>query len=117
MLILPLITSGCINNEEYVDYVEILSRVQEGASRQQVLEKLSDAWFHARCPFSDGAVEDIFFYGPRNRESVNLIMIGVLSEPKGDDLIVTEAGTYESYFLDAPDFGEHCLPSPQNAFD
>jgi len=117
LLIIILSLVGCGSEQEFVDYVEILSRVQEGDDRQQAIEKLSDAWYHTECPFSDGAVEDIFFYGPRDRESVNLIMIGILSEPQGDTLKVTRTGTYESYFLDAPDFGEYCQPPVQNAFD
>ncbi len=117
LLILILSLVGCGSEQEYVDYVEILSRVQEGDDRQQVIEKLSDSWLHVECPFSDDAVEDIFFYGPRNRESVNLVMISILSESQEGNLEVTRTGTYESYFLDAPDFGKDCQPSIHSAFD
>lgn len=114
---LVLIISGCTVKREHVDYVEILSRIEVGDERQEAINKLSDAWLHAECPFDNGAIEDIFFYGPRERDSVDLIMISILSEPKESIYRVTRTGTYESYFLDAPDFGQGCQPPVQDIFD
>lgn len=110
-----LTLTGCMAGEEPVDYVEILSRIDEGDARQQALLALSDAWYHSECRFLDGAIEDLFLYGPKKRDRV--MIIGILSVTRGDQLIVERKGTYESYFLDAPDFGELCEPPVQKAFE
>jgi hypothetical protein len=115
LLVSVLLVAGCMAEEEPVDYVEILSRIHEGDEREQALQALSDAWYHSECRFLDGAVEDLFLYGPKERDSVTII--GILSEPHGERLIVKQAGTYEGYFLDAPDFGRFCEPPVQNAFE
>lgn len=115
LLVVMLVITSCVSEEEPVDYVEILSRIHEGDERQQVLQVLSDAWYHSECRLLDGAVEDIFLYGSKERDSVTII--SVLSEPHGEQLIVKQTGIYESYFLDAPDFGQYCEPPVQNAFE
>lgn len=110
-----LLVSACVSREEPVDYEAILSRVQEGDERQQALNALSDAWYHSECKFLDGAVEDMFFYGPKNRDKVTIVSVS--SEPSGGQLIVYHVGTYEGYFLDNPSFGALCEPPLQNAFE
>ena len=116
LLLVPiLVITACASEEEPVDSVEILARIHVGDRRQHALQALSDAWHHSECKLLDGAVEDIFLYGPKKRDSVTII--GVLSEPQGEQLIVKQTGTYESYFLDAPDFGQYCEPPVHNAFE
>lgn len=110
-----LLIAGCMPNEEPVDYEKILSRVHEGDERQQALRALSDAWFHSECGFLDGRVEDIFFYGPKHPDKVTIVT--VLSEPQDEQLKVYLVGTYESYFLDSPGFGEFCEPPLHEAFE
>jgi hypothetical protein len=66
---------GCGAEEEPVDYVEILSRVHEGDERELALQALSDAWYHSECKFLNGAVEDLFLYGPKERDGVTIISI------------------------------------------
>ncbi len=115
LILSGLVIAGCMPNEEPVDYEQILSRVHEGDERQQALRALSDAWFHSECRFLDGRVEDIFFYGPKHPDKVTIVT--VLSEPQDGQLKVYLVGTYESYFLDSPDFGEFCEPPLHEAFE
>jgi len=110
-----LLVSGCVSREEPVDYEALLSRVQEGDERQQALNALSDAWYHSECKFLDGTVEDMFFYGPKDRDKVTIVSVS--SEPSGGQLIVYQVGTYEGYFLNNPSFGTLCHPPLQNAFE
>jgi hypothetical protein len=66
-----------------------------------------DAWYHSECRCGD-VVEDVFFYGPKHPDKVTIV--AVLSEQQDGQLEVYLVGTCESYFLDAPDFGEFCKP-------
>lgn len=115
LLLCGLVISACATREEPVDYKAILSRVHEGDERQQALQALSDAWYHSECTLLYGHVEDTFLYGPRDRDRVTII--GVYSKPQGGKLVVDHTGVYENYFLDDPDFGEHCRPPLQKAFE
>jgi hypothetical protein len=110
-----LLIAGCIPNEEPVDYEAILSRVHEGDERRQMLQALSDAWYHSECRYPSGAVEDMFFYGPKHPDKVTIV--AVRSEPQDGQLFVDQAGTLESYFLDSPDFGRLCEPPLREAFE
>lgn len=121
-----LLLCGCGVPEEPVDYKNILSRVHAGDRREQVLRALSDAWYHSECSLFYGGVEDIFLYGPKERDSVTII--SVLFRCQGETrisarkcqrerLVVVQAGIYENYFLDRPDFGEYCQPPVQKAFE
>jgi hypothetical protein len=109
-----LLIAGCMPNEEPVDYEAILSRVYEGDERLQALRALSDAWYHSECRYGD-VVEDMFLYGPKHPDRVTIV--SVLSEPQDGQLKVYLVGTYESYFLDSPGFGEFCEPPLQEAFE
>jgi hypothetical protein len=110
-----LLISGCVPDEEPVDYEAILSRVHEGDERQQMLQALSDAWYHSECRYPDGAVDDMFLYGPKDRDKVTIIIIR--SKPEGAQLFVDQVGSLESYFLNDPDFGGECEPPLQEAFE
>jgi hypothetical protein len=114
LVLLGLFIAGCIPTEEPVDYEKILSRVREGDKRQQALRALSDAWYHSECRYGD-VVEDMFFYGPKHPDKVTIVT--VLSEPQDEQLQVYLIGTYESYFLDSPGFGEFCEPPLHEAFE
>lgn len=109
-----LLITGCAIKEQPVDYEKILSRTHEGDGRQQALRALSDAWYHSECRYGD-VVEDMFFYGPKHPDKVTIVT--VLSKPKHGQLEVYLVGTYESYFLDSPGFGEFCEPPLQKAFE
>jgi len=115
LLVSALTIVGCARDEEQFDYVEILSRICEGDEREEALEALSDAWYHSECRLLYGDVEDIFLYGPKERAKVTVISI--YSKPRGEGLVVDHTGIYENYFLDASDFGEHCEPPVQKAFE
>lgn len=115
LLAFALLITGCTAEKDRVDYMAILSRVHEGDDRQRALQMLSDAWYHSECILNAGVIEDIFLFGPKNRDKVTIISI--LSEPRGDRLIVYQTGTFENYFLDSPDFGKFCRPPVREAFD
>jgi hypothetical protein len=115
LLLSGLLLLGCTSREEPVDYVEILSRIHVGEGREQALQALSDAWYHSECRLLYGDIEDILLYGPRVRDKVTIISI--YSKSRGERLVVDHTGTYENYFLDAPDFGQFCEPPVQNAFE
>jgi hypothetical protein len=114
LILSGLLIAGCMSNEEPVDYEAILSRVHEGDERQQALPALSDAWYHSECRYGD-IVEDMFFYGPKHPDKVTIV--SVLSEPHDGQFRVYLVGTYESYFLDNPSFGEFCEPPLHQAFE
>ena len=63
---------------EVVDAVELVSRVAAGDTRDQALERYSDAWFHSYWEWvgpEQNWAADIFFYGPRNRTELTIITV------------------------------------------
>lgn len=95
--------AGCRQKQEHVNEVALLSRVQVGDTRQKTLAAFSDAWFHSKCVYENGTIEDVFFYGPKDPDQ--FIMILSLSTPIDNKLIVRQIGTLEYYFLDSLDGG------------
>lgn len=81
------------------------SRVRIGDERDEAVQALSDAWYHADCRYSDGSGEDLFFYGPRNRDEVNVVLIH--SKVVDRKAIVDFIGGVENYMLH---LYEHCVP-------
>ncbi len=114
LLVVALLLAGCASHNEYVDTTAILARIHPGDDREQVILALSDAWFHSRCDLIT-KVDDVFLYGPRNREKVTLIIIR--SAPSGDRLVVESAGSLEGYVLTDPGWSEICEPPLLQAFE
>lgn len=115
LLVVALLLGGCEAHNEYVDTTAILARVRPGDDREQALLAFSDAWYHSTCNYLSGAVDDVFLYGPRNREKVTLIIIwSALSQ---DRLVVKSSGSLEGYFLNAPRMWETCDPPLLQAFE
>ncbi len=114
LLVVVLLLAGCASRNEYVDTTAILARVRPGDDREQVFLALSDAWFHSRCNLIT-KVDDVFLYGPRNREKVTLIIIR--SAPSQDRLVVESSGSLEGYALNAPIMWETCDPPLLQAFE
>ncbi len=115
LLVSALLLAGCASHDEYVDTTAILARVHKGDDHQQALLAFSDAWYHSTCNLRSGTVEDIFLYGPKNRDRVTLIY--VRSVPSGDRLVVEFAGVIESYYVDYPGWSEICEPPLPQAFE
>ena len=104
---------------DYEDYITTArSRVQIGDEREQALSKLTDAWFHSVCPLSSGAVDDLFFYGPKDRTAVTVVV--VTSKPSDGHLTVAFVGHMDSDLLPI-DYEEDrswkCDPSLLSAFE
>ena len=115
LLMVALLLAGCASHNEYVDTTAILARVRPGDDREQALLAFSDAWYHSTCNYLSGAVDDVFLYGPRNREKVTLIITwSALSQ---DRLVVESSGSLEGYFLNAPRMWETCDPPLLQAFE
>lgn len=90
------------------------SRVSIGESREDMLIVLSDAWFHSECKLTESdIIEDLFFYGPREVDEVQVIIIRSTNENSGPS-IVNFIGTVENYMLHLYDY---CTPSPMEAFN
>jgi hypothetical protein len=108
--------SGVFDPEDYVTTAR--SRVQTGDEREQALSELADAWFHSVCPMSSGAVDDLFFYGPKDRTNVTVVV--VTSKPSGGHLAVTFVGHMDSDQLPRnheENKSWHCEPSLLSAFE
>lgn len=114
LLVVALLLSSCASRDEYVDVTAILARIHQGDDREQIFLAFSDAWFHSRCNLRS-KVDDVFLYGPRNREKVILIIIR--SVPYGDRLVVESAGSLEGYALNNPSWSEICEPPLLQAFE
>lgn len=115
LLVLVLTLSRCAEEVAPIDETEILSRIVIGAERGEAMQALSDAWYHSKCPYVDGRIEDLFLYGPKKRDQVTIVSI--MSNPEGEKLVVTNIGTYEPYFLDPVDAFEECQPPVLDAFE
>jgi hypothetical protein len=115
LLAVALLLASCATPDEYVDPTAILNRVRQGEDREQALLALSDAWYHSTCNYLDGSVDDVFLYGPRNREWVTVIR--VRSVPSGDQLVVELAVPIESYYVDDPNWSTICDPPLPEAFE
>lgn len=90
--------------EALVDVV--LARVEVGDSRAEVLQKLSDAWFHSTCTYDDStAVSDLFFYRDPDRGEVEIVLVQ-FQEVYGRVSVIS-AGRLENYMLHLYD---HCTP-------
>ena len=84
-----------VSTDEYLEMVR--SRVQIGDERAKAVQALSDAWYHGVCDHSSGVrpfVDDIFLYGPRDRDRATVIIIG--SEPREDKMVVFDISIIES---------------------
>ncbi len=103
------------NNSDSPDSAITLakSRVHSGDSRESALLALSDAWFHAECMtvYTD-SIEDLFFYGSKNPDKVQVIII--TSQKNGEGATVSSVNTIENYMLHLYD---HCTPLPTSAFN
>ena len=114
LLVIMFFLLGCVQTQEPVDEIAILSRVRIGDTRTKALEAFSDAWFHSSCVYESGTVEDIFFYGPKDPYQFFIIM--TRSTPTDKGLIVRQAGTLEYYFLDSLE--DECFQPPlRSAFE
>lgn len=88
------------------------SRVQIGDERNDAVQVLSDAWFHAECRSADSTtIRDLFFYGPHNRDDVKIVL--VVSEEVDNTTSVVFVGGVENYMLHLYD---HCIPPLPQAF-
>ena len=115
LLAVALLLAGCATPDEYVDPTAILARVRQGEDREQALLAFSDAWYHSTCNYLGGSVDDVFLYGPRNREWVTVIRLR--SVPSGDQLVVELAVPIESYYVDDPNWSAICEPPLPEAFE
>jgi len=84
----------------------IESRIPPGTERSKVTESLSDAWYHADCTSEDGLGYDLFLYGSRTREAVEVITVRY--ELVDNEMKVEHVGLLEEYLLANWD---HCIPS------
>jgi len=73
-----------------------------GAGRQEALETFSDAWFHADCTWANGDGDDLFFYGQKSRDNVQILLV------RSDKSKVTFIGMEENYRLE---IYKHCVPN------
>jgi hypothetical protein len=89
------------------------SRIQAGDTRDEAVQALSDAWFHAECTYPNSTiVRDLFLYGPKDRERVRIVI--VRSDITDGTLRVVSVGGDESYML--PQY-DGCVPSPLQAIE
>jgi hypothetical protein len=87
----------------FVDYYSIAaSRIEEGDNREQVIQALSDAWFHCayESPYvredQTRFVQDNFFYGPQDFDRAIVVIVESHMNSQGD-AIVSQVGSFESY--------------------
>lgn len=93
------------------------SHVQIGSRRDEAVQILSDAWFHSECrhpstEFTDEWIEDLFFYGPRDRDRVVIVVVRSETVVNGE-LEVVLVGSVEGYMLHLYD---QCEPNPLQPF-
>lgn len=96
------------------NYMEIAqSRVKIGIKRGEMIQALSDAWYHGICYYSDSTADDLFLYGPRNRDRVTVIEVRSIS--KNGELMVDFVGGFENYIYFESGFGRdyypRCMPA------
>ncbi len=73
---------------------EPLSRIEIGAPRTKVLEKLSDAWHHDECSYeliggTPSEFRDLFWYGPEDVTKANVIIVVYKRSPDSQQWIVS----------------------------
>lgn len=111
---LSVMLAACTCSILATDPVSIAqSRIQIGDTRNEAVQALSDAWFHAECTYAGiTEVDDLFLYGPRDRDRVKMVIVS--SDVMSGALRVVSVGGFESYML--PQY-DHCVPSPLQAFE
>ena len=84
-------------------YHRVIARIKIGDERSQVIQSLSDAWYHGVCDHSQISIEkyrgydDIFFYGPQTFEQATLVIVS--SRISKVQACVTVIGSFENYML------------------
>ncbi len=92
---------------------EAQSRIQIGDSRDDAVQALSDAWFHAECTYPTiTGMDDLFLYGPKDPDRVEIVIVS--SDVVSGNLEVVSIGGFESYMLSQYN---HCIPSPLQVFE
>lgn len=81
------------------------TRIKIGDSRQTALTAFTDAWYHGDCTFSDGSGYDLFLYGAKDVETVQVVVIR--SSIEQGTAKVTYIGSDENYRLF---LYKRCLP-------
>ena len=111
-----LVLANCVSDSNKPDIQAVLNRVRLGVPREEVIASLSDAWFHSSCNMEPiNRVDDVFMYGPKDRERVTLVV--VRSAPSERGLVVESSGSMEGYFLNASILWETCNPPLLQAFE
>ena len=107
-----LLPASVLPNDEDPILMGARARVTLGDERGQVLETLSDAWYHSECSYPDGSFDDLLFYGPRAPDESTIVL--VRSQLKNGKTVVHFVGLVEDYMLH---LYERCIPPPMKAFN
>jgi hypothetical protein len=88
-------------------YHKVLSRVHVGEKRDITIKAMQDAgaWYHGTCGYESGNYEDIYVFGPKNKQEA--IVWDVFSEEEDGEVIVVNVGSI-SESMAVP---EKCSPS------
>lgn len=83
------------------------SQIPIGTERHEALQKVpGGAWYHGECNEGNSRVSDVFLYGARNPDEVNVVVIHF--KPEDGKYVVEAVGAMENYKI----FSFGCL-SPQ----
>ncbi len=75
-------------------YLELArSRVSIGSSREQAVQLLSDAWYHAECEVGSARRMDLFLYGHQDSRAT---AISVRSTDEDGEFVVVSVGLIDS---------------------
>lgn len=81
------------------------SRIKLGDERTIAIEKLPEAWFHRYCSSGANNAIDIFFFGSRRQQHVEVVVITY--EIQDGKALVKYLGSLENYMLVAY---SDCIP-------
>ncbi|CAG1007432.1 hypothetical protein ANAEL_03535 [Anaerolineales bacterium] len=85
-----------------------LQEVKVGSPRDEAVKVMDRAWHHGKCEWQSGTVSDVFLYGPKNVQEVQVAVI--TSKPLTGTLIVVSATRAENDSLRQYGFGD-CVPA------
>lgn len=106
------LSRSAMPSEEEPYLTQARACVQIGSDRQQAIQQMSAAWFHAVCEYTDGSIDDLFFFGSQNPREVEVVLIfSTLTESRQ---VVGFIGSVDPYMIHLYD---RCTPSPSSLFD
>ena len=87
---------------------EKLNLIKAGELRDDVVTRMTDAWHHGECKRDDGGINDVFLFGPKQPNLMDILV--VTSQLNGGEFRVVRAFSEDRDVL--KEYGyDKCIPS------